>query len=560
MTPVSSPGAAPAMRFRVFGIHGVPELAAEADALRRRGGPPGGLGPTGERSDQDRLGWVDLPQSAGPEVLRYRALRLELNAEGFARVLVLAMGGSALAAETFTRGLPAEEAVEEPAWDVPLEVRVLSTLGPEAVRTEMADAEIRRTAFLVASKSGSTAETLALEAVAAEGIRAGGGSAREHFFAVSDPGSGLARRAAAKYRAYFPGIPSVGGRFSGLSAFGLLPAVLAGREVHAGLRAAREARRQLDHDPPPPTRIAEAGWELSDAGFRLGVLLAYLEAAGRWTAWLSAAPPFSAMLVWLEHLFSECTGKEGRGILPVILPSSPGALPSHPAAFRIHLGAEDDGGRQRREALRAGVPWIGFPLTRRDLPAAVFRWQTAVAVAAWRMGLDPYDQPDVETAKAAARRIVDDPASAPEPAPATDSGIREFLRGAAEGGLAVNAFGHQSPAAEAGVARLQRLVANRFGVVPAVGFGSQLLHSLGQVEKGGPPSLRILVLRWGPDGGDVPIPGAGIGAGRLAALQAAADAEDLQRRGRRVLWLDAVEPGDGGLGRLLDRIEAALSG
>ncbi len=542
------------LSFRIWGASNVVRWATEADRLAREGGAPGGLGRTGELSALNRLGWVDRPRTAGADLASYRTLRRDLLAEGFSRVVVMAMGGSALVGETLVEGLP--------AGAEGLEVRVLRSLAPEAVREVLDSAALPGTAFLVASKSGATAETLALETLVVERLRASGCLVRRHMLAVSNRGSALFQRAGRDYRARFAGSPRVGGRFSGLEPFGLLPAVLAGRDPAPGLEAVCRTRHLLDRpSQPPPIPLDDGGFEVPDTGFRLGVLLAHLAEAGRPVAHWSAAPRHDAMLEWLEQMCSETTGKKGRGIVPIVLP--PAARPPIPlrSGFRIHLGEEEDGGAERRRARDDGTPWIGVPLSAAGLPAAVFRWQVAIAVAAWRMGLDPYDQPDVEAAKKAARRLVNDPAAAPGPPPVEDAGIREFLEAVADPGLAINAFGHRSAVAEAGVQALRHRIAERFGVFPLVGFGSQLLHSLGQLEKGGPKDLGVLMLRWVADGPDLEVPGAagGLRIGQLAALQAAADHEELRRLGRRVLWLDAPAPGDPGLRALLDRLDRVLA-
>lgn len=551
---VSGRRAGAGMSFRVEGVPDVLPSVAEADRLQREGGAPGGLGSTNERSPTDRLGWVDRPRIAAAELARYRTLRRELVSEGISRVVVIAMGGSALVAETLVEGLPDRGAG--------LEVRVLQSLAPEAARELLDAPEFRSTAFVVASKSGVTAETLALEGVVAERLRAERCPVRRRLLAISDRGSPLFERAGRDYRARFAGSPRVGGRFSGLEPFGLLPAVLAGLDPGPGLEDARRVRDRLDGPPPPPPHPMDEGvFDVPDFGFRLGVLLARLAEAGRPVAHWSAAPRYRAMLEWLEQMCSESTGKQGKGIVPIVLPPAP--RPSVPPAngFRIHLGEEEDGGAERLDMVRAEVPWIAVPLTPIELPAAVFRWQVAIAVAAWRMGVDPYDQPDVEAARKAARRLVNDPAGAPGPAPVGDAAIGAFLARAAQGGLAINAFGHRSAAAEAGIRTLRRRIAERFGAFPAAGFGSQLLHSLGQLEKGGSRDLAVLMLRWESDGPDLEVPGAPgrLGTGRLAALQAAADHEELRRLGRRVLWLDAPAPGDRGLRALLDRLDRVLA-
>ncbi len=504
--------------------------------------PPGGLGVTGSLGREDRLGWVDLPLTASRELPEYVRLRDELLAEGFERLVVVAIGGSALAPRALVSGLPRGRG---------LAVDFLDSLAPEAVLDTLRPDRQRQTIFLVASKSGTTVETRALEAVIHGTLRGAGALPGRQFLAVTDPGTPLHRWAdRAGYRARFAGKVDVGGRFSALSAFGLLPAVLAGGELGEELSGVRRVREALD-----------AAGEAGEPAVRLGSLLAGLRAAGRWQAHLTAAPGWKGVLPWLEQLFAESTGKQGTGILPVVCEwPHPERLAD--TSLVIHLGPAEDGDRERLEAgVAAGVPAIHCPPDPSGRLAFLFRWQVAVAVAAFRLGMDPYDQPDVEDAKTATRRLAASPESAPQPPDVSDSDVREFLTEAAAGGLVVNAFGHRTRMSEGLVHALQRQLAARFRVTPAIGFGSGLLHSLGQIEKGGPADLAVLMLTWDP-GPDVLIPPspelpsalAGLGIGEFARLQAAADYSELKRRGRRVLWLDAALPGLGGLAELTTRL------
>lgn len=504
--------------------------------------PPGGLGVTGSLGGEDRLGWVDLPLTASRELPGYLRLRDELLAEGFERLVVVAMGGSALAPRALVSGLPRGRG---------LEVEFLDSLAPEAVLETLRPDRQSKTVFLVASKSGTTVETRALEAVIHGTLQGAGAVPGKQFLAITDPGTPLHRWAdRAGYRARFAGKVDVGGRFSALSAFGLLPAVLAGCELEGELAGVRRVREALD-----------TGGAAAEPAFRLGALLAGLRAEGRWQPHLTAAPGWEGLLAWLEQLFAESTGKKGTGILPVICEWP------HPERFAdarlvIHLGPADTADRERfEEGAAAGVPTIHCPPDPSGRLSFIFRWQIAVAVTAFRMGMDPYDQPDVEDTKAAARRLAVNPDSAPHPPAVSDSDVRELLTDAAAGGLVVNAFGHRTRMAEGLVHALQRQFAARFRVTPAIGFGSGLLHSLGQIEKGGPRDLAVLMLTWDP-GPDVLIPPSpelpaalgGLGIGAFARLQAAADYEELKRRGRRVLWLDAALPGLGGLAELTTRL------
>ena len=502
--------------------------------------PPGGLGRTGARGAEERLGWVDLPLTAASELPEYLRLREELLAEGFRRLVVVAMGGAALAPRALVSGL---------RQGAGLEVRFLDSLAPEAVREAVRPDRLPQAVFAVASKSGTTVETRSLEAVIFRALRDAGAVPGRQFLAVTDPGTPLHRWAGrAGYRRWFAGRVDVGGRFSALSAFGLLPAILAGYALEDELKAVRRVREALDGD-----RGAD------DPAFRLGALLARLRAGGRFRAYLSASAGHREMLPWLEQLFSESTGKRGTGILPVI--AGPPRGPSCGDAFCIHLGPAAGGDRERLEAAaRAGIPVVHCPSGAARLPC-LFRLQIAVSVAAFRMGVDPYDQPDVEGTKVAARRLLEDSGAVPTPPAVSATAVERFLAQAARGGLVINAFGHRDRTAEARIEALRRRLEERLGAAPAVGFGSALLHSLGQIEKGGPEDLSVLMLTWKapedvpiPPGAGLPATANGIGVGAFARLQAAADHEELKRRGRPVLWLATGTPGDAGLAELVARL------
>lgn len=544
--------------------------AGEREAsFRADAAPPGGLGRTGERGSAPRLGWVDLPLRAAPLVDAGESLRAELAADGIGRVVVVGMGGSGLGAETLVATLPPRS---DGAAAGGLPVEVLNSLAPEAVRAAVAPDRVPETAYLIASKSGTTVETVALESVIVEAVARSGGSLARQLLALSDPGSPLLARAEADgWRAACRGNPKVGGRFSALSAYGLFPAALAGRELRPSLRRAARLRRALD----------EAGATDSHPGIGLGTLLAALHDGGRRQIHLSAEAGLEPLLPWLEQLFAESAGKDRKGFLPVILPpravrralrsavpaagpfppAASGRTASGPAALLLHLGAAagDDADRLR-QAAAAGVPVIRCPVGPEGVLAEVFRWEVAVAVFAHQIGVDPYDQPDIDGSKALARRLIAGRAAPPDAPRRSGAALSAFLREAAAGGLALNAFGHRNEESVALFQALQRDLAVSLGTVPAVAFGPSLLHTLGQLEKGGPPDLSVLVLTWG-GGPDLPIPAfagepAGLGCGALLRLLAAADCVALGEAGRRVFRLDA---GDEGLAPLAARVREAAA-
>lgn len=538
------------------------EAAREREAsFRADAAPPGGMGRTGERGSAPRLGWVDLPLRAASLVDAGESLRAELAADGIGRVVVVGMGGSGLGAETLVATLPPREDRAAPGG---LAVESLNSPAPEAARAAVAPDRVPETAYLIASKSGTTVETVALESVIVAAVARSGGSVARQLLALSDPGSPLLARAGADgWRAAFRGNAEVGGRFSALSPYGLYPAALAGRELRRPLRHAVRLRRALD----------DGGETGPDPGLGLGALLAALhDDAGRRQVHLSAEAGFEPLLAWLEQLFAESAGKDGKGFLPVILPPrsavpAPGPFPpaasgrtaSGPAALLLHLGAAaGDEADRLRQAVAAGVPVIRCPVSPEGVLAEMFRWEVAVAVFAHEIGVDPYDQPDIDGSKALARQLIAGRAAAPDAPRRSRRELSAFLRDAAAGGLALNAFGHRNEESVALFQALQRDLAATLGTVPAVAFGPSLLHTLGQLEKGGPPDLSVLMVTWG-GARDLPIPAfggepAGLGCGALLRLLTAADHAALGEAGRRVFWLDA---GEEGLAPLAARIREA---
>lgn len=551
-----------AARLTVSGVDGarLAEARRAARALWAKPMPPASLGSTADRSTAPRLGWVDLPSEARDWVLEGAALRTELHDDDLRRLVVVGMGGSALGAATLVSVLPRLGAG---SWDPPLKVRVLNTLAPEAVRAAIAPRRARESAYLIASKSGETVETDALASVVERAVEREGGSVSQ-LLAVTDPRSPLLARARrGGWRLVYEGRPDVGGRFSALGPYGLLPAALAARAVEDSIPSALRHRKTLDREfegPEPP----------EDPGVRLGALLAVLHDAGRRQVHLTASRDREALLPWLEQLFAESAGKEGKGLLPVILPPPPRPgfrEPEGESGVRpvlVHLGPADEADALRLDAAAAaGVPVIRCRAPREQALGEMFRWQVAVSVFGWRIGVDPFGQPDIDGSKALARRLLAEDAPAPGPPPPGDSPAEDlgaFLRGAARGGLAVNCFGHRGRDAVRALGGLQRRLAEALGAIPAVAFGPGLLHTLGQLEKGGPPDLSVLLLTW-RGGPDVRLPRSRRGArrrgcGEISRLLAAADYRALREAGRRALWLDS---GEEGLAPLLRRIEEAAA-
>jgi len=450
----------------------------------------------------DRLGWLNAPHVAGPVAAEARALAEEAAADGLTHAVLLGMGGSSLAPEVFRRTLGVTPGA--------LDLHVLDTTHPDALAALERDVPIDRCLFVVSSKSGSTIETRShlahFHALTGDGSR---------FVAITDPGSPLEAEAEERgFRRVVAAQPDVGGRYSALTAFGLLPAALIGADVDALLASAAEAAASCGGAHPPR----------ANPGAALGAIMGEAALAGRDKLTIRSSDPLASIGAWLEQLVAESTGKEGRGVIPVDLEPH-GASGSD----RLHL------------SLGAGTPpepWAGLPLGEPEaLGALVFVLEFATAVAGHVLGIHPFDQPDVQAAKdRTAEALRGTAAAVPE-------GDLEGLLASVRAGDYVGIQAFVAPSDEMWE-RLQAArgrVGERLGVATTLGYGPRYLHSTGQLHKGGPPSgVFVQVLEEPRE--DREIPGAGYTFGRLIAAQADGDLAALRERGRRAerVSLDAL--------------------
>jgi transaldolase/glucose-6-phosphate isomerase len=475
----------------------------------------------------------------------------------------MGMGGSSLGAEVVVR------AVRRPGA---AELIVLDTTDPDEIRDVEGGLDLARTLFIVASKSGTTIESVSLEEyfwcrLAADPSRA------SSFVAITDPGTSLAAKARERGYRLFRGVPDVGGRFSALSPFGLVPAAAVGGDAGALLRSAREAASRCGPEVP----AAE------NPGVVLGLLLATLARDGHDK--LTLFPPLEVELLgpWLEQLIAESTGKQGMGILPVA-----GEERQESTAYGRDRALVEWAAPPDRVTAGAAVviPAVHLPPAgATDLGGEIFRWELATAVAGLRLGLDPFDQPDVDAAKVAARRLVAaardgsieprgdrlhtarewrwygaSPALRPAPAPGIEPSaiLRAHLASLAGGDFfALLAYLPRGGAIESALRRARLAVAAGRRVATTLGFGPRYLHSTGQYFKGGPNrGVYLFVTRRVED--DLAIPGQEIGFGALQRAQALGDIEVLMERGRRVLHVDIEEDVEPAVERLRALLESAL--
>ncbi|MEO7793613.1 MAG: transaldolase, partial [Thermoanaerobaculia bacterium] len=520
------------------------------------------------RDEAHWLGWLDAPEREVARLGEYSELASVAARKGVRDVLLLGMGGSSLGAEVLRQSFASVP-------DAP-RLHVLDSTHPDQVRAFAEEVDPRSSWVVVASKSGSTVEPNLLLAYFLERFTAElGEDAAARFIAISDPGSSLDSLAREKrFLALVPGEPTIGGRFSALSPFGLVPAALLGLDLRRYVERAAELAADC--------REKEIG---KNPGVALGLALAVAAEAGRNKLTLVLAPEIAALGAWLEQLVAESTGKLGQMILPV-----DGELLAPPAWYgkdRLFVVVRYAGRlSEAQEASVAALLLAGLPLVELDcadlasLGAEVFRWEFATAVAGAWLHLHPFDQPDVEAAKVAARKLteqVEETGALPPEAPFyAEHGVELFadvdeaaalflaadersLRGLLAAHLdrarpgdyvALCAFLEMSAANQAVMAELRNAVSQVTGVATTLGFGPRFLHSTGQAHKGGPATGLFLQFTDKP-AADLAVPARRLTFGQVIASQARGDLEVLTARGRRALRIHFAMGAEKGLRRLL---------
>jgi glucose-6-phosphate isomerase len=475
----------------------------------------------------DRLGWLTVAEDLRSHVAEMQSFAEETRSQ-FNRVVLCGMGGSSLAPEvcwrTFgrRRGFPS--------------LLVLDTTEPATIQAVGKGAALKRTLFLISSKSGTTQETSSLFGHFWEATRHAG----ERFVAVTDPQTPLARLAAERgFRRTFLNPTDIGGRYSALSYFGLVPAALMGGDVdgmlESGIAMAASCRNAAGNNP----------------GAWLGAVLGEAALAGRDKLTLLLSPAVASLGLWVEQLVAESTGKEGKGILPVVetQPADPASYGPDRVFVAVRLARERAGAAMEPalEGLRAaGHPVIELSLPHRaGLGGEFFRWEFATAVACSILGVNAFDQPNVAESKANTKALL---AGGVSRSPAADpSAVQAFL-GAVRPGDYVALLAYVAPS-EANDTRLASVAAKlsaRTRAAATAAYGPRYLHSTGQLHKGGPVTGHFLVV-MGEPAASLPIPGEPFDFGTLFLAQAEGDLGALARRGRPALRVDS-----------LDQLEAAL--
>ncbi len=503
----------------------------------------------------NRLGWLDCPHTMPDNLHQIDQVVQQARRDGLHKALLLGMGGSSLAPEVFRKVFGVTEGY--------LDLHVLDSTHPDAVLAQATACDPATTLYIPATKSGGTVETLSfLKYFYRQAVQTlGADQAGQHFVAITDPGSGLADLAGElNFRHIFLNDPHIGGRYSALSHFGLVPAALIGA------------------DPNSLLQRAAAAATIAEPAIQLGAFMGAGVACGRDKLTLLASEPLTSVGAWIEQLIAESTGKQGKGILPV-----DGEQPLDATAYGddrlfVHVRIDESHDDQVDALIAAGLPLLQLTLDgKEDLGAAFYYWEVATAIAGHLMDIHPFDQPDVEAAKALARDMVqtymeqgalpaEQSACSAGPltvygagAPTTPLGALETLWSGGDSPaqyVAIQAYLPSTPELESLIGSLRRVIYERSGMATTLGYGPRFLHSTGQLHKG--DAGRGLFLQLTADSKtDAPIPdtanadASSLSFGVLLAAQAHGDGQALRQAGRTTLRLHLGEDAASGLHYLL---------
>jgi transaldolase/glucose-6-phosphate isomerase len=519
------------------------------------------------------LGWLDIAEKQIEHVKDFAKLADEIKKDGFADVLLLGMGGSSLAPEvlekTFghVKGFP--------------RLHVLDSTDPAQVKAFEDEVDLANTLFIVSSKSGTTLEPNIFKQYFFERVKetVGAEKAGSRFIAITDPGSHLQKEAEAdKFRYIFHGVPSIGGRYSALSNFGMVPGAAAGIDI----------AKLLDRTEEMVQACAASVPVEKNPGVMLGIILGCAAKSGRDKVTIITSPGISDLGAWLEQLLAESTGKQGKGIIPVDREhlSSPAVYGKDRifAYVRAEASPDPDQDAKIAELEKAGQPVVRISVADiYDLGQEFFRWEIATAVAGSIIGINAFNQPDVEASKVETRKLTSEyekTGSLPAEKPFFEqAGIKLFAdpknaSALAEGNLgqrlrahlnrlnpgdyfALLAYVEMNPEHEALLQEIRHAIRDTKQVATCLGFGPRFLHSTGQAYKGGPNSGVFLQITC-DDGHDLPVPGQKYTFGVVKAAQARGDFQVLADRGRRVLRVHLGKDVETGLSELVTIIGKAL--
>jgi transaldolase/glucose-6-phosphate isomerase len=528
---------------------------------------------TGDAEDR-WMGWLEVVDRQHEHIGPVARMAEDVRQAGFRQVLLLGMGGSSLCPWVLRQIFG-----QKSGWP---DLVVLDSTVPAQIRRAEHQLDLRKTLFIVSSKSGGTTEPNVLMRYFMDRLRQSGVvEPGQQFVAITDPGSSLQQAAKAqRFKAIFFGDPSIGGRYSALANFGMVPGALMGLDLAGFLERAEVMVQACASCCPPEV----------NPGVTLGLILGTLAALHRDKVTFLASPRFASLGAWLEQLIAESTGKHGTGLVPI--DEERLGPPEVYGADRVFVSIQGTDGRSREDQSGiAALERAGHPVVRievedpMDLGQEFFRWEIATAVAGSVLKINPFDQPDVEASKEATRRFLQQyqgSGGRAESPLAAERGIQLFaddrnaesLRSA--GGktvesflaahlgtlragdyFAIQAFLEMSAETHSPLQEIRHLVRDRRGVATTLGYGPRFLHSTGQLHKGGPNSGVFLQI-VAEEREDLPIPGEAYSFGTLVRAQAEGDFAILAQRGRRLLRVQLGADVQAGLARLREMLKSSL--
>ena len=477
----------------------------------------------------NRLGWLNVLDSMSRNITTIEDFVSEISDFGYRYVVLMGMGGSSLGPAVINRVFGNITGH--------FKLIVLDSTVPEAIRRLVNQIDISKTLFLVSSKSGNTLETNNLYNYFRDVVETKLGSikAGEHFVAITDSGTSLNRLAdTSGFRHVFENPSDIGGRYSILSYFGLVPAALLGVDIEKLLNNAKSMRRM----------ILDNTLTRENSPVFLGSVMGVLSLAGRDKLTISSTGEISAIGPWIEQLISESLGKNNKGLIPINIEKVMEPDCYDDDRFFVHFDIEDKSIQEDISNLESieesGHPVLRVSLNDRyDLGGEFFRWQFMTAVAGSVIGVNPFNQPNVEASKKATKiALTNFTEKGALPKIATITNIYQLLRPSVSGGyLSIMAYLDDTPALCDALSNLQDVLINKRKITSTVGFGPSFLHSTGQMHKGGPDKGVFLQL-LGDNSLDIDIPGQSYSFGQLAHAQAAGDFQTLITAGKKVFRIN----------------------
>jgi transaldolase/glucose-6-phosphate isomerase len=522
---------------------------------------------------RNALGWLHIAEQQTHHLSRIKTVAESVRNSGFRHALLLGMGGSSLCPEVFKMTFGTIDGFPE--------LHVLDSTVPAQVRSFEKKVDLTKTLCIVSSKSGSTTEPIVFYQYFFDRMKQlKGDRAGDNFIAITDPGSLLETLAKeSKFRDILPGVPEIGGRYSALSNFGILPAAIMGVNVEHLLYRAERMRHSCDSCIPP----------VDNPGVRLGAALGELAKQGRDKVTFITSPAISDLGAWMEQLIAESTGKENKGIIPIDderLGPPEVYGPDRFFAYIRYSGAPDAQQDEKVAAIeKAGHPVVRIELTDLvNLGEEFFMWEIATAIAGSILGINAFDQPNVQESKDYTKSFLDDykrtgwlPDDNPiitsnstriygdaenrealKGATSFDAGVAAHLKRVQPGDyVAINAYVERTDAAHQALQSMRHAIRDKKKVATTLGYGPRFLHSTGQLHKGGPDS-GVFIQITSDDAEDLPIPGEPYSFGVLKAAQALGDFRSLSKRSRRAIRIHIGPDVAVGLRKIEEAVHGAL--